>query len=74
MFDMTSHTLESDLALSDTQMDRIEAVAEQLDRLNAAIREAVDSGLSVELHRSERYHCGSGCWGDMMKPVIVKCA
>lgn len=68
MFDMTS-----DRALTDAQMDRIEAVAAQLDRLNAAIREAVESGLSVELHRSERHHCGGGCWGDLMRPVIVKC-
>ncbi len=73
MFDMTSHTLDSDLALTDKQMDGIEAVAAQLDRLNAAIRAAVDAGLSVELSRSERYHCGGGCWGDLMKPVIVKC-
>ena len=73
MFDMTSHTLASDLALTDRQMDCIEAVAAQLDRLNATIRAAVDAGLSVELQRSERYHCGGGCWGDMMKPVIVKC-
>ena len=73
MFDMTSHTLDTDLALTDKQMDCIEAVSAELDRLNAVIRTAVDAGLSVELQRSERYHCGGGCWGDMMKPVIVKC-
>ncbi len=72
MFDMTSHTLDGTLALSDPQMDHMEAIAEQLDRLNAAIRAAVDSGLSVELQRSERYHCGGGCWGDVMRPVVVK--
>lgn len=66
MFDST------DLALSDRQMTAIEAVAEELDRLHAAIRGAVDAGLSVELRRSERYHCGQGCWGDVMRPVIVK--
>jgi hypothetical protein len=69
MFDMTMQ----DLALSERQQDRIEEVAAQLDRLNAAIRAAVDEGLSVELHRSERHHCGAGCWGDVMRPVIVKC-
>ena len=73
MFDMTSHTLDGSLALTDKQMDCIDAVAQQLEFLNAAIRAAVDAGLSVELQRSERYHCGGGCWGDMMKPVIVKC-
>jgi len=55
-------------------MDRMEAVSHQIDRLNAAIREAVDAGLSVELHRAERHHCGQGCWGDIMRPVIVKCS
>jgi hypothetical protein len=73
MFDMTSHTLDGDLALTDRQMENIEAVAEQIERLNAAVRAAVDAGLSVELQRSERYHCGQGCWGDVMKPVVVKC-
>lgn len=70
MFDMISDTPAS---LSDSQVARMEEVARQLDRLNATIREAVDAGLSVELSRSERYHCGGGCWGDMMRPVIVKC-
>ena len=73
MFDMTSHTLNSDLALTGRQMDCIEAVAQQIELLNATIRAAVDSGLSVELHRSERHHSGAGCWGDVMRPVIVKC-
>ena len=73
MFDMTSHTLEGRLALTDAQMDCIEAVASELDRLNAAIRAAVDAGLSVELQRSERHHSGAGCWGDVMRPVIVEC-
>jgi hypothetical protein len=73
MFDMTSHTLDGTLALTDAQMDRIEAVSQQIEFLNAAIREAVNAGLSVELQRAERHHCGGGCWGDLMKPVIVKC-
>ena len=73
MFDMTPDAFNGSIALTDRQRTRIEAVAAQLEYLNAAIREAVDTGLSVELHRSERYHCGGGCWGDMMKPVVVKC-
>jgi hypothetical protein len=73
MFDMTSHTLEGGLALTDRQMDAIDAVAEQIERLSNIIREAVDAGLSVELQRSARYHSGQGCWGDVMRPVIVKC-
>ena len=71
MFDMTPEAHEGTTSLTERQMIGIKAVAEQLGRLNAAIRDAVDAGLSVELHRSERYHCGSGCWGDVMKPVVV---
>ncbi|TNC74870.1 hypothetical protein [Rubellimicrobium roseum] len=73
MYDMLPDAHEGTTSLSERQTAHMEAVAEQLGRLNAAIREAVDAGLAVELHRSERYHCGGGCWGDMMKPVIVKC-
>ncbi len=73
MFDMTSHTLDDGLALTEAQMERIEEVAQRIEELNAAVREAVNAGLSVELNRSERHHCGGGCWGDLMKPVIVKC-
>jgi len=73
MFDMTSQTPDDGLALTEAQMDRIEAVAQHIEDLNAAIRAAVEAGLSVELLRAERHHCGSGCWGDVMKPVIVKC-
>lgn len=73
MYDMTPDAFEGTDTLSDRQRAGMEAVARELVRLNAAIREAVDSGLSVELHRSERYHCGGGCWGDMMRPVIVRC-
>jgi hypothetical protein len=73
MYDMTPEAHEGTTALSDRQMASMEAVAAELARLNETIRAAVDAGLSVELHRSERYHCGGGCWGDMMKPVIVKC-
>lgn len=73
MFDMIPQGAPDALALTAPQRDRLEAVAAELDRLNETIRQAVNAGLSVELHRSERYHCGGGCWGDMMRPVVVKC-
>ena len=73
MFDMIPQDAPDALALTALQRDRLEAVAAELDRLNETIRQAVNAGLSVELHRSERYHCGGGCWGDMMRPVVVKC-
>jgi hypothetical protein len=73
MYDMTPEAHDGAAALTDRQMASMESVAEQLARLNETIRAAVDAGVSVELHRSERYHCGGGCWGDLMKPVITKC-
>lgn len=72
MFDMIPE-MQGTAALSPRQTAAIQTVADELARLNAAIREAVNAGLSVELSRSERYHCGSGCWGDVMRPVIVRC-
>jgi hypothetical protein len=33
---------------------------------------AVEAGVSVELIRSARHHCGNGNWGDLLTPIIVK--
>jgi hypothetical protein len=60
------------MRLSRLQQARLDAVAEGLARLNAAIAEAVEAGLSIELQRAARHHCGSGHWGDLMMPVVVK--
>lgn len=68
MFDMIPED-----TLSATQMDRLAEVSRQAEALNAAVRRAVEAGLSVELQRAERHHCGGGCWGDLMRPVVVKC-
>ncbi len=69
---MTFRPLDDAMILSDQQAAAMEDVYAELGRLNMAIRAAVDAGLSVELFRSKRYHCGGGCWGDVMKPVVVK--
>ena len=45
-------------------------IAEALHQVNAAIRRAVDAGLSVEMVRTARYHDGKGHWGDEMTPAI----
>ena len=68
-----AEAMDETMSLTEQQMTSMQAVSEQLARLNAVILDAVDAGVSIELHRSERYHCGGGCWGDMMKPVVVKC-
>jgi hypothetical protein len=72
MNDMTFHPLQDAMILSDRQSAVMEDVYAEMKRLNAAIRAAVDAGLSVELFRSKRYHSGEGCWGDVMRPVVVK--
>jgi hypothetical protein len=58
--------------LSDTQQAAIRAIANDLHRLNSSVIAAVEQGLSVELSRTARHHCGTGNWGDLMVPVIVR--
>jgi len=56
------------------QSDReiaIRRLADQMHRLNHAIVQAVEAGVSVELMRCSRYHSGSGLWGDQMQPIVT---
>jgi hypothetical protein len=50
----------------------VRMLANDLHRLNQTIMKAVETGVSVELIRSARHHGGSGNWGDLMTPIIVK--
>ncbi|MGU9963438.1 MAG: hypothetical protein ACNYPD_04940 [Candidatus Halichondribacter symbioticus] len=50
----------------------IRMLANDLHRLNQSVIRAVDAGLSVELIRSSRHHCGEGNWGDLLVPVITR--
>lgn len=63
-----------DLATSmdEQQQAAIRMLANQLHRLNAAVAEAVNSGLSIELQRASRHHHQDGYWGDLLTPIIVK--
>lgn len=47
-------------------------VQARMESLNAAIRDAVEAGVSLQLERASRYHCGRGAWGDVMAPVVIK--
>ncbi|HMB09161.1 hypothetical protein [Saliniramus sp.] len=58
--------------MDEQQQAAIRMLANQLHRLNAAVAEAVNSGLSVELQRASRHHHQDGYWGDLMTPIIVK--
>ena len=58
-------------AMSEDQKAAIRVLANDLHRLNQAVMHAVEAGVSVELVRSARHHCGAGNWGDLLVPVIV---
>lgn len=49
----------------------IRRLADQMHRLNHAIVQAVEAGVSVELLRCSRYHSGNGRWGDQMQPIVT---
>jgi len=59
-------------AMSTDEQAAIRMVANDLHRLNQSVMKAVEAGVSVELIRSARHHCGNGNFGDLLTPVIVK--
>ena len=64
-------TAQNTSLVSDTQEKAIRRLADDLHRLNHAVIQAVEAGVSVELIRSSRHHA-DGTWGDLMVPVIAK--
>ncbi len=54
------------------QDSTIRVVTNSLHRLNEAITEAVEAGLTVEIKRASRFHGGTGNWGDQIYLVIHK--
>ena len=59
-------------SMNSDQQSAIRMVANDLHRLNQSVMKAVESGVSVELIRSARHHCGDGNFGDLLTPIIVK--
>ncbi|WP_313059292.1 SMc00767 family acetate metabolism repressor [Agrobacterium cavarae] len=62
---------EQSSAMTQDQQAAIRMLANDLHRLNQAVMNAVEAGISVELVRSARPHGGDGNWGDLLIPVIV---
>ena len=62
---------EQSSSMNQDQQSAIRMLANDLHRLNQAVMNAVEAGVSVELVRSARHHGGDGNWGDLMIPVIV---
>jgi hypothetical protein len=58
-------------AMTTGQQAAIRILANDLHRLNQAVMQAVEAGVSVELVRSARHHGGNGNWGDLLIPVVV---
>ena len=58
--------------MDDAQKSAIRMLANDLHRLNQAVMKAVETGLSVELQRTARYHAEGGYWGDLLMPIVVK--
>ena len=58
-------------AMNTDQQAAIRILANDLHRLNQAVMQAVEAGVSVELVRSARHHGGNGNWGDLLIPVVV---
>lgn len=57
--------------MNSDQQAVIRMLANELHRLNQAVMNAVEAGVSVELVRSSRHHGGDGNWGDLLIPVVV---
>lgn len=62
---------EQSSTMSQEQQSAIRVLANDLHRLNQAVMNAVEAGVSVELVRSARHHGGAGNWGDLLIPVIM---
>ena len=58
--------------MSQEQESAIRILANELHRVNDAVINCVENGLSVELQRVKRHHTDEGYWGDMIIPIIVK--
>ena len=59
-------------SLSHDQDAAIRILANELHRVNEAVMNCVNHGLSIELQTVKRCHSETGYWGDMIVPVIVK--
>lgn len=70
--DMKNRVDELATEMSPEQQSAIRILANELHRVNEAVMNCVQQGLSVELQRVKRHHSEDGYWGDMIVPIIVK--
>lgn len=70
--EQTSRVDELATEMTREQEAAVRILANELHRVNAAVQNCVEQGLSVELQRVMRHHSEDGFWGDMIVPIIVK--
>jgi hypothetical protein len=70
--EQTSRVDELATEMTREQEAAVRILANELHRVNAAVQNCVENGLSVELQRVMRHHSEDGFWGDMIVPIIVK--
>jgi 3-oxoacyl-[acyl-carrier-protein] synthase III len=58
--------------MNEEQTAAVRILANELHRVNTAMMQCVEAGLAVELQRVARHHDGTGYWGDMMIPIVMK--
>ena len=57
--------------LTDALREALQSVEDSIEELNAALRQAVEAGATIELRRRGRVHSGDGCWADQMAPLVL---
>lgn len=57
--------------LNEDLRDALQSVEHSIEELNAALRQAVGAGATIELRRRGRVHSGDGCWADQMAPLVL---
>ena len=57
--------------LSGALRDALQSVEDSIEELNAALRQAVEAGATIELRRRGRVHSGDGCWADQMATLVL---
>jgi hypothetical protein len=57
--------------LTDALREALQSVEDSIEELNAALRQAVEAGATIEMRRRGRVHSGDGCWADQMAPLVL---
>jgi len=59
------------LQFSEPLREALQSVEDSIEELNAALRQAMEAGATIELRRRGRVHSGDGCWADQMAPLVL---